>query len=39
MTVYSLESISAVATVLKPVWSEPESKDMPIRAEILKLAQ
>lgn len=37
LIIYS--DISTVATVLKPTWSDPESKLVPIRAEILKLAQ
>ncbi len=32
-------NISAVATVLNPTWSDPESKLVPMRAEIRKLAQ
>jgi hypothetical protein len=36
---YFLDNISGVATVLKPMWSEPESMATPIFEEILKLAQ
>ncbi len=32
-------NILGVATVLNPIWSDPESKETPIFAEILKLAQ